>query len=317
MEEIDLYNVRRIIVKIEQLGIKDNEFKVETVRLIVLLKILKQLAEKYKGEKRLQDVVETINIVFPETDYSIPIVGKVSFFSMVFGEVSYRQKIKYVPLHVILVKTFRILESKKEKNTDILVNPLKNEILTLWQKIDEKFISYSITKGFDETYKLLYTLIDALEKENIPVNIANDPTDEIIEQIKTLSQDELKKIINIYRDTLVALPEIKDSIRFEKLEIPLINALPRYPATDLESEYTQKVKEIVLNANKKAVNTLRDIEDLIKMLPNPNLLAEIAKLTDEKQRKIISPLMFAYSKAYVDLLDKIYLIKEKINEAEL
>ena len=313
MEQLDLYDVRKVIFRMEQLGVQDKEFKVDTVRLIILLDILKQIVEKYDGSDRLQNVIERIKVAFPETEYNIPIVGRVSFFSLVYGEVSYMQKIKYTPLHVIIVKAFRSIESKKDKKSESLVDALRDEIYKLWMKIDEKYIEKNVANDLKSAYKQLYTLIDEIDREKLPINIANENADNIADILDN-DIELIKRVLNIYRDTLVVLPEIKKSLKFEQIEIPLINAVPRYPATDLESKYAEILKEKIIQENKKAMRLLEDIEDLIKMLPHPNVLAKIVDLLSEKDRNITKPLVVAYSKAYVDLLDDIFFIKDLLKK---
>ena len=51
-----------------------------------------------------------------------------------------------------------------------------------------------------------------------------------------------------------------------------------------------------------------------RMLPHPNVLAKIVDLLSEKDRNITKPLVVAYSKAYVDLLDDIFFIKDLLKK---
>ncbi|MHA1469597.1 MAG: hypothetical protein ACTSSP_03425, partial [Candidatus Asgardarchaeia archaeon] len=70
--------IKQKLVTLEQMGIKDNDFKVELVKLLVLVDILEKISKKYKGLAPLNEELQYISIEYPPHEYHIPLVGKVN-----------------------------------------------------------------------------------------------------------------------------------------------------------------------------------------------------------------------------------------------
>jgi len=308
--------IRKILFNLEQAGFTEKEFKVEATRLVVLLDILKQIAENYSGEKDLKDELENMDITFPPHEFMIVGVGRTSFFEMLYGEISYHRKILYEPFHIRIVSTFEKINGFMQPATKQIIENFKKEIYDYWKQIDEKYLKKHTLKSFEDTAQIFIKIIGEADKLTLPFKLSSTEENKIDIILKTYPDDDLSNIIEWYSKWYDDLKKVETML---KIHIPkkVSNALARYPATDLESRYQTLIKILrkkVLNDAKAQLEKILLFKD---NLPNPIVLkCAVDNLSDEKRKKRGELVLRTYSRTFVEAIDNIYLLQDEINKLQ-
>ncbi|MGQ4832960.1 MAG: hypothetical protein ACP6IS_03545 [Candidatus Asgardarchaeia archaeon] len=303
--------IKQKLMTLEQIGFKDNDFKIELVRALVLVDILEKISDEYIGVAPLVDELQNITIEYPPHEYFIPLVGKINFIGLLYGEISYQKKINYPIFHVILVKTYRFLEGRATKETEDFVKDIKRRIYSAWRKIDEKFFYERMIAPLKEIELKLRETLSKSKYSNLPFPLNLLEVDLIRTKIK-YATSYIDLILEIYQNALNVLKEVRDL----KIEVPTESdsvALARYPATDFEDKYSKLIPIILKNKKKEMVLMLDKLWDYIQKMPNPNILAEIINaLEDKSVKEKAKKLLEEYSKVFLNATDTIYLLREEV-----
>lgn len=304
--------IKQKLVTLEQMGIKDNDFKVELVKLLVLVDILEKISKKYKGLAPLNEELQYISIEYPPHEYHIPLVGKVNFFGLIYGEISYHKRINYPVFHVILVKTYRSLNGRATHETKKFVDELKMRIYTSWRIIDEKYFREVMMSGILEAINGLQDTLSKLVYDELPFPLNFEDMSIIESQIEK-AMPFADTILKYYEITLETLRKIKEKI---DVKIPTEQdsvALARYPATDFEDRYAKLIPIIIKKLKGELTLNLNKLWKLLQKLPNPNILSIFSnKLLNSKLKEKATSLLQEYSKVFLDFSDKVFLLKERI-----
>ena len=308
--------IRKILFNLEQAGITDKEFKVEATRLVILLDILKQIADKYTGEKNLESELENTDITFPPHEFMIVGVGRTSFFEMLYGEISYHRKILYKPFHIRIVSTFEKIHEFMQPATKQIIESFRKEIYEYWKQIDEKYFRKHTLKTFEDAAQAFVKIIGDAEKLTIPFELPSTDKNKIEIILKTFPESDLANLVSWYSKWYDDLKRVEELLR---INIPekVSNALARYPATDIESKYQTLIRILqkkVLNDAKAQLEKILLFKD---KLPNPVVLkCAVDNISEEKQRKHGELVLKMYSKIFIDTIDNIYLLQEKIDKLQ-
>ncbi len=303
--------IKQKLMALEQIGFKDNDFKVELVKALVLVDILEKISNEYIGVAPLTDELQNIKIEYPPHEYFIPLVGKVNLFGLLYGEISYQKKINYPVFHVILVKTYRFLEGRSTKETEDFVKDLKRRIYSAWRKIDEKYFHERMVEPLRNIEEKIKEFLVKNKYTDLPFPLNFLEITVIRNKIKYAAPylDRILKIYNNALDVLKEVMKVKIDLLTEKDSV----ALARYPATDFEDRYSKLIPIILKNKKKEMLMILDRLWEYIQQMPNPNILAEIISFLENKDEKEKAKKVLAdYSKTFLDIGDKIYLLKEQI-----
>ena len=308
--------IRSILFNMEQVGVTNREFKIEATRLVILLDILRQIAEKYTGEKDLEDELKEMAITFPPHEFMIVGVGRTSFFEMLYGEISYQRKILYKPFHIKIVSTFEKINEFNQPATKQIIDDFKKEIYDYWKQIDEKFLKKHTLKGFHDATQVFLKIVNEADKLTLPFALSSTDQNKVDIILKTYPDEDLITLIEWYSKWYDDLKTVEGML---KINIPqkVSNALARYPATDLESKYQTLIKILrrkVLNDAKSELEKILLFKD---KLPNPIVLkCVVDNITDEKRRKRGELILRTYSKTFVNVIDNMYLLLDELDKLQ-
>ena len=313
--------INKVMYTLSQKGFEDREIKVEFVKLYLMIELLNRVVSLYSGKKKIKEEMEGMDVVFPKTEYTIPTVGKVNFFDLIYGELSYRKKVRYESLHSVMVKTINDLDQKIGKDFRDILNDAERRIYKLWKIIDRRYIENEWFSEIKGMINKVMSIVDGMISRKLPIKVVlyREFGDEM-EKMKSIDRNKIKELIEVFRDALVLNLKMENMIRWEFIEIPILNALPRLPETYFEEGYIRVQKEIVREFYEKVLNEIRGLMRYVQFMPNPNNLKVLVETLDESEMPLYKILVYAYSKSFLSLNDKLYMMlsefQEKVQELD-
>ncbi|MHA1505932.1 MAG: hypothetical protein ACTSR0_01895 [Candidatus Asgardarchaeia archaeon] len=307
--------LNKVMYTLSQKGFESREIKVEFVKLYVMIELLNRVVSLYSGKKRIKEETETMDVVFPKTEYTIPTVGKVNFFDFIYGELSYRKRVRYENLHSAIVKTINDLDRKIDKNFKDILEDAEKRVYKLWRIIDRRYIENGWFSEIKNMINKVMSVVDSMISRKLPIKVilSREFGDEI-EVIRNSGADKIRELIEVFRDALVLNLKMEKMINWEFLEIPVLNALPRSPETNFEERYIRIQKEIVKEFYERVSNEIRGLMRYVQFMPNPNNLKLLVESLDESERSLYNILIYAYSKSFLSLNDRLYIMHSKFQE---
>ncbi|MHA1860285.1 MAG: hypothetical protein ACTSVF_04220 [Candidatus Asgardarchaeia archaeon] len=313
--------INKVMYTLSQKGFEDREIKVEFAKLYLMIELLNRVVSLYSGKKKIKEETEGMDVVFPKTEYTIPTVGKVNFFDLIYGELSYRKKVRYESLHSVMAKTINDLDQKIGKDFRDILNDAERRIYKLWKIIDRRYIENGWFSEIKGMINKVMSIVDSMISKKLPIKVvlSREFGDEM-EEIKSIDSEKIKELIEVFRDALVLNLKMENMIKWEFIEIPILNALPRFPETYFEEGYIRVQKEMVKEFYEKLLNEIRGLMRYVQFMPNPNNLKVLVETLDESEMPLYKVLVYAYSKSFLSLNDKLYIMlsefQEKVQELD-